>query len=154
MMFKQKNAQAQIITTVLLILIAIGAIAVVSVFIFSLVSDNLSGTDCFKAVGQFEVKLGDEGATCYDATGNELTVTVERGQETTLNLTGFSVVAGNSAESKAYEENADLPSAGEKRTFVIDVTDISPVETVSLVPIIGDGQQCVEGQSEKQVPAC
>jgi len=150
---QRKNAQAQIITTVLLILIAIGAIAVVSVFIFSLVSDNLSGTDCFKTVGQFEIKSGNEGSTCYG--GNGINVTIERGQETEVNLTGFSVTVGNSEESKSYEITTNLPEAGEKKTWQLDVTDVTGgVDSVSVVPIIQGDKQCADGKTEKTVTAC
>lgn len=152
-----KKAQAQIITTVLLILIAIGAIAVVSVFIFNLVSENLGGTECFKTVAEFEIKSGDEGATCYDATLSQVLVTVQRGQNAEFNLTDLSITVGDVESSTTFSyaddiDAGDLPAPGEKRTYTLAVT--GGVDSVTVTPIIGKGKACEEGKSEKDVSAC
>lgn len=151
----EKRGQAQIITTVLLILIAIGAIAFVSVFIFNLVSENLGGTECFKTVAQFEIKSGDEGATCFDG-ADALTVTIQRGQNADFNLTALSITAGDEQTSKTFSQTADLPGPSEKRTYTVDISSagVTTVNTVTVTPIIGKDKACQEGKTTKQVSIC
>jgi hypothetical protein len=143
----------------LLILISIGAIAVVSVFIFNLVSDNLGGTDCFKTVNQFEILAGDDGSSCYDSNTTEVFVTVERGPKGDYNLTAIDITVGNAEISKTFEQLDDLPGEGEKRTYTINVSGSAnlsggPVTTVAIVPIIGKDRSCEEGKSQKEIDAC
>jgi len=45
-----KKAQAEVIVTILLILIGIAAVVIVGSFVMNLVRDNLSGTECFDAI--------------------------------------------------------------------------------------------------------
>ena len=149
-----KKAQAQIITTVLLILIAIAAIAVLSMFIFNLVNQKLGGTDCFSTATQYEIKAGTEGATCYDATANQFTVTVQRGQNSDYNLTDLLIVAGDAASSESYSYEDDvnsgtLPGPGEKRTYTFNV--VGGVDTISVTPVIGGGDACDQGTAESTI---
>ncbi len=151
---KSKRSQAEIIVTVLLILIALVAVGIVSMFVINLVRENLKGTDCFKTTGQLEIKL-DEGVTSFDSVSKKLSITIERGTES-FNLTGIVVAAGSEASSETYTvksgtvtgitmypsgENLSLPNQGQKLSYIIQTTSTA-VNTVSIAPVINDGQKC------------
>lgn len=152
----QRKAQTEVIVTVLLVLIALAAVAVVSTFIIKLVKENLGGTDCFKTIDQFEVMSAENGATCYSASAGKVYVTIERKQETAFNLTGFSVNIGDERNSKAFKLTEDLPEPGEKRTFEIDVSGagLSDIKTISVFPMLGKSKLCSEGKSETDISIC
>jgi len=166
-LLKSKRSQTQIITTVLLILIAIGAVAVVSTFIFSLVNDNLTGAGCFKTANQFSILVeGEGGVTCYNAANGELYVTIERGYGD-FNLTDIAISAESLTESSkfiistndavvAYGEDGGevvLPRGGEKKSYNITL-GLTGINKVSAVPIIGRDDECGEGIVEVNIPAC
>ena len=176
MIFKSKHSQAQIIVTVLLILIAIAAVTFVSTFVISLVRDQLSGTGCINTIGQLEVKVSD-GITCYNpepVSGDpKVFITIERGNKE-FNLTGISVSVGNEAESKtvvlkagestnAWMYTSDgsgkppvvLPNVNEKKSYVIPVPSsaLSNVNQIVIAPVIEDDRLC-DVTDEKEVPEC
>ena len=59
-LLKVKRSQAQVITTVLLILIAIAAIAIVSGVVINFVRNRLVFTECFDTTGQLEIDADSE----------------------------------------------------------------------------------------------
>ena len=164
-LLQNKRAQGEIITTVLLILVGIAAIALVSTFVINMVRDNLKSTDCFKTTGQLKINT-DDGFTWANST--QVSVSIERGEKD-FNLTGISVSLGNGAESKAYiikigatiakmYNNASapvsLPSPSETKTYLIDTTGgITGINQVKAVPIIYPEQRCNEGSAESTIPS-
>lgn len=156
---KSKKAQSEVITTVLLILIALAGIAVVSVFIIGMVKDRLGSTECFKTVGQLSLNL-DEGMTYYDSATSTVFVSVDRKQEN-FNLTGMLVSVKSDSSAKAfkvkfigsdtgvsmYQSPASpivLPGLGERRTYEISVAGagLGTIKKVAIAPIIGKDKQC------------
>src|SRR3989344_6826610 len=98
-MMKEKRGQAEVITTVLLILVALAAVAFVSVFIINMVRNNLSDTGCFKTTGGLSISL-EEGFSFSDS--QNVSISVERGQGS-FNLTGIGVIVSKGSSSKTYE---------------------------------------------------
>lgn len=169
---QSKKAQAEIITTVLLILIGIAAVVLVAGFVINMVRSNLQETDCFKTTGELTISLD---STYFDSANNYLYVGVQRGSKD-FNLTGIvftfgtstsskSVTikegdAGNIANGSALVDNSfapitgviSLPKQTEKSTFVINTnkSGISSVTTVSIVPVLKDNVRC-DKADEKEV---
>jgi len=169
---KNKKSQAEVITTVLLILISIAAVVLVSVFIINMVRTNLVSTDCFKTAGQFKINL-DEGYTYYNTTGSvspvvnkAVYISISRGEEA-INLSGLMISIGSGQTAISYTVGSSsstpsgvtlwngnspvLPGKSETRTYRINSSD--PISKVKIVPIIEPDRVCKEGSDEQTIPS-
>ena len=103
---KCKRSQAQVITTVLLILISIAAIAIVSTVIINFVRNRLVFTECFDTLGQVSIDI-DSGYTYYlPGEGNASSVVVlsiKRGPSKEFNLTGLLVSLQSPSGAEPFE---------------------------------------------------
>jgi len=153
-----RGGQAQIIVTVLLILIVIAAVALVGNFVFKLIKENLQGTDCIKTTGQ--VLINNDFT---DFSEGILNLSITRGSEE-FNLTGISVTIGSGATSTPYTitpgvaiadeiamygddlsspgEAITLPKAQETLTYQIKIAGITEVKTLDIVPILVNDKKC------------
>ena len=165
---KQKRAQTEVITTVLLILVGIAAVVILSAFVVNLVKDNLKGTDCFQVVGQMTVKTD---SSYFNSTSNAIVVVIERGSKD-FNLTGISLVVGNSDQTKKirivagnniqnyilnssfnpFVGNVTLPQSGESSIYRINVSsfNFNSINRVSVSPIINNNLEC-DKSDEQQI---
>ena len=122
------KGQSQIVSTVLLILIAIAAAGVIIAFVIPFVKDKLSGGNCLEVISDVEL---ESRYTCYDASNNEMLVQIHIGEIRDL-IGGFMVELGgpSSQNVKILEDdnsrvvmyNGDsfeLPSDSESRTYNI-----------------------------------
>lgn len=163
-MFKTKKSQSQVITTVLLVLLSIAAIVIISAFIFPMVKENLGSGECFKAKDQLFIDTGSE-LTYFFKSGaadipNSVYVSIERGNNRDINISGIIITIGNNANSDSYiiyqgdsyEESViqmygipigaySIPNFGEKRTYQIN-TDYSDVKYIEIAPILSNGKKC------------
>lgn len=158
--YNSKHSQAQIIVTVLLILIVLSAVGLVGTFVVNLVKDNLQGTDCFKTIG--EVTINKE-YTEFNSDSGILNLSISRGTEE-FNLSGLSVAISAGATAKPYTilpgdavanviamygddltaptEVITLPQAQETLTYQIKVVGATTVESLEIAPIIGKNKKC------------
>jgi len=161
---KQKKSQGELITTVLLILVAIAAVWLVSTFIIRTATDYLKPTDCFKTTGQLTINTED-GYTYYDSANKTLYVSITRG-ETEFNLTGISIVFGNgplNSKIKIVEGNSSedfwmstnktmpvaIPTTHLTKTYAINTTELGAnVTKVSIAPSITNNVDCKETDSK------
>jgi hypothetical protein len=166
-----KKAQADIIVTVLLILIGIAAVSLISYFVVGFVRNNLTNTDCVNTAGQLKISLEDDLTSYRKATG-ELYVVIERTGEKAFNFTNLIFVYGTSQSTKSlnYAENLDMvyyydldsgewkndkvelpESAGERRTYKIllaELGEIPEVDNLAIAPIINKDQKCSEADKK------
>ncbi len=173
MVAKNKKSQSEVITTVLLILVGIAAVAVVSTFVINMVRNNLQGTECFDAVGQLEINV-DGGYTFYNYSSKLLYVNVVRAEKD-FNLTGLVFIVGSDIEKKPITIHdginsgvypaanlpnplaptaVSLPVASQTYTYVLDMntlysTLMGNITRVSIAPIII--KQCKE-EASKTIP--
>jgi hypothetical protein len=160
-----KGGQAQIIVTVLLILIVLAAVALLSGFVFKLIKDNLQGTDCFKTVGQLEF---NSEYTYFNDTNNVLFVSITREDEQ-FNLSGMVVSISDGPQATPYKiisgaipknftlnpgtivmyngrfglEALQVPEVQETMTYEINLdTKFTKVEEVSVAAIVGKDKTC------------
>jgi hypothetical protein len=162
-----KKSQAEVITTVLLILISIAAVILVSNFVINLIKNNLKGTDCLNMMDQAEIQMDK---TYYNATSKIFYLKLERGTKET-NITGFTVVLSNDFTSKKFEilsgksytnifyynisskwanESLIIPDLGETKYYSFNISDFN-VSKVS-VSIILENQIKCEKSDEKTIP--
>lgn len=169
----QKKAQSEIISTVLLILIAITAIVVVSSFVIPFIKKQLSGTSCLDVSGKIEIK-NNPAYTCYK--DGELRVQVHMG-DTGNKTKGFqlSIEAGGSTNSfkiipeasleniRMYGEEIPeaalpwpalkLPGAEEEKTYIISGLTAKP-DSINVYPILEDDQVCGASDTLTTIPPC
>jgi len=164
---KNKSAQAELITTVLLILISIVAVVLVASFIINMVKQNLQSTDCFQTSTQLSINL-DEKYTYYDAATSKVYVSIKRGEKD-FNMTGISISVGTEANADPFivklsggasevtmldGGNISLPGISGTRTYIIDVSDrsLGNVSKVKIAPMIASNKICQEGVDEQNIP--
>lgn len=161
-----KKSQAELITTILLILISIAAVVLVSGFIINMVRSNLVNTDCFKTTGQIKINL-DEGYTYYNITSKSLSLSISRG-EADINLTGIIISVGDGRTANSYKITPGLsspsgftmydgsivalPGKSETRTYNLTLTTLA-ISNVKIVPIIVPDLTCKEGSDEQTIPS-
>lgn len=161
-----KSSQGEIITTVLLILIGIVAVALVSTFIINTIKDYLKPTDCFKTTGQFSLG-SDEAYNYYKVEAKEVHITIARAEKE-FNLTGITVIYGDSASttkvqiisgtdatgkvkmaSGATPSNILLPGTQETKAYIINATSFGgTVNKVSIAPLLASTGECKEVDSK------
>ena len=158
-----KSSQADVIVTILLILVSIVAVAIVASFVINLVQNNLKSTDCFKTACQFNINLENE-YSYFNATSQYAFVSISRGTEE-FNLTGLVISLGTRQTSKAYTIKASdvgsevrmfdgsstiiLPEPSETRTYRIGpFTDLNATN-VKITPIFFPDKKCSEGSDEQ-----
>lgn len=162
---KNHKSQAELITTVLLILVAIAAVWFVSSFVIDLVKNYLKPADCFKTAGQLVINTeGDY--TYYDSNTSRVHLSITRG-EGEFNLTGISVVLSSGANSKIVKlitgvssvatmfsgtSTLVIPDPQETKTYIINNSLGEPVTKVSIAPLlIGQNNACKEVDSKNLI---
>ena len=166
-----KKSQAELITTVLLILISIAAVVLVSTFVINMIRENLGGTECFKTVGQININVED-GYTFCNSTLGITTINLERGAND-FNLTGFLVSLGNEQSMTTYTMragtsyiltdkvkmyssptgNLTVPGILGSETYNITTGAGVKITKIKVLPIITPNKNCNEGAVEAVVPA-
>jgi hypothetical protein len=160
---KKKRAQSELITVILLILIGIGAVALVATFVAKTVRSNLTGTDCIQAADQLSI-YSDGGYTIFYTAGTNkyINLSIQRGSKD-INITGFAVSYGTEfstnkitvnsptntkvryiTPSGAFQDNLVYPQPGERKAYNIDVTgfEAEKVTKISIAPILLGDKEC------------
>ena len=158
-----KKSQSQVIATILLVLIVMGAVAIIIQIVIPFIYDQLEGGECLDLIGKFEIKNNPQ-YTCYDETDNPATDETERklyvqihtGEIETNLSEGFQwiiEIEGNSESYKITEENPDglymsdessdliLPKKNTEKTYYIDLNEkgiTGRPEAMSIYPILND----------------
>lgn len=151
-----KKTQSEIIVTVLLIIIAIGAMAVLSGFVLNLVKDKMKSGECVKTLGSLSINF-EEDKTYFDKNSNKVFLSIER-EKDEYNLSGIAVTVGDESISKTYfinpnnpdsavkldgKEVLKLPRLFEIYTYSILVGDnLQNVNTIKISPMINNNQIC------------
>ncbi len=168
----QRKALSEVVSTVMLIVIAVIGISVVAAFIIPFVNKT-QNADCFDARDHltFVGELGGQ-YTCWKSDGSYTTVIVKRGSET-VGLNGFRLVLGIQGQSKSYDViwganndhvagidnyltySTNIPTAyaqpekeqarGSEYTYYIKSSDfagISPIIRAQISPILKSGETC------------
>lgn len=166
-----KKAVSPVITTILLILVAMAAVGIIAGFVIPFIRENLRG-DCFQAIEQIEIDAGSK-YTCYRTIAGEdgtlgtaddyflLTVSVKRGAKP-LGIESFKITVFGGGSSNSFDirepstpesvagkvamlgggQILEVPKVGEMRTYQFNIT-LPEITSAELYPVVG-GRQCNE----------
>lgn len=161
---------SELVTTVLLVVIAIIGVSIISAFLIPFVQESPEKSgDCFTARDHlsFSSRLGDV-ETCWNSSSDEVVLVVKRSQEN-VEVNGFVISLAKPGQSKIFEiiEGRDHPDVttiywkgfsdpyyntlsnnetivekGSEFTYYINTTSISPVIGADISPILRSGEPC------------
>ncbi len=122
-----KKAQSAIISTILLILIAIASASLILSFAIPFVNEQFSKTDCFELSGEVEI-TNSPVYTCYDSDNSELRVQVHFLKPGEID--GIAIDVGSSEAYKIYdgEVSAGVEMYGCGGILNSQEVEISPCE--------------------------
>tara|TARA_Y100000310_G_scaffold160433_1_gene160193 strand:+ start:522 stop:1007 length:486 start_codon:yes stop_codon:yes gene_type:complete len=154
------KGQSQIVSSVLLILIAIAAAGLIIGFVIPFVKNKLSGGDCLEIINK--VKISPR-YTCYDDPNSVLVqihiddirdvidgFSVELGGPSSKN---YNILEDDHTGVSMYEGGSfELPNNTEERTYNMSVT-VKP-EYIKVYPILKGGKSCGEADSETDIKDC
>ncbi len=158
-----KRSQAEVITTVLLVLLGIVAVIIIISFVIPFIKNQISESDCLKVNGKVTI-TNNHKYTCYDTsvTPPKMRIQIHFGDD--ANLAGFAIEVGG-ATTKTYQVKKsgttttstpndvimysatastpalELPGKNEERTYQIKNVDTQP-EKIKVYPILSDGRLC------------
>lgn len=166
---KQKLAQSEVVSSVLLILIVIVAVFIVIEFIFPFVKNQLSESDCIKVVDKIQIQENSK-YTCYNSEKKGLNVQVYLG-DILDQISSFRIEAGG-AETKSVDvvagnagdagvlcmfadclKNIELPGKNEQKTYVLKEV-LSKPDIIKVYAVLKSGKICSSSNSVTSVPAC
>jgi len=158
---KNSKSQSQVITAILLILIAMTLIVIISGFAISFVKDKLGEKSCVDVIGKVEF-TDNTKYTCYDINGPTMRVQVHIG-DLTEEIIGFTIsteIAGSSDNFEikngtnyvdapkvimyrpitGYETKILIPPRNSEKTYNITVS--GEPDNLKIYPILADGTSC------------
>lgn len=136
---KQKRSQANIIVTILLVLIALTLIAVVSTFVIKIVKENVANADIASRAPDISI----EKAEVYEVSGMKmLQLSLQRGSDNE-NVTGINILVSDGAKVETKRENISF-GTGEYRVISWQTT-LSDIKNVEIYPIFEVGGREIIG---------
>ena len=163
------KAQAQVISTILLILLAISVAAVIMAFVIPFVRNQLSSSDCFDVADKLEITNHPQ-YTCYDDSNSfDKNMFVQVRLKDTDKILGFTIeLGGPSTETFKIKEGEstagvgmykqvkgdplELPGQNQERTYNISRSEIP--QLIRIYPIIEGDKTCSESSSITTVNDC
>jgi hypothetical protein len=128
---------SELVTTVLLVVIAIIGVSIISAFLIPFVQESPEKSgDCFTARDHlsFSSRLGDV-ETCWNSSSDEVVLVVKRSQEN-VEVNGFGPYYNT------LSNNETIVEKGSEFTYYINTTSISPVIGADISPILKSGDTC------------
>jgi hypothetical protein len=147
-----KRGVSAVVATVLIIMITVAAVGIVWAVIIPMIKDNLGGS---VACNDADVTIGtSQGYTCYDAAQKVVGVQTVKGVNN-VNVSGLRIFASSSGSSVSYSTDFNFEKSS-SRIFYINVSTLTGVDEVSVVPVLTDGRSSKECSkvSLKTVPGC
>ncbi len=161
-----KNAQSQIIGTVLLILIVIAATVILANYIIPWVSELLNrNKGCLETIGNVKIETGKY--TCYNSSANEMYVQVHIGETAIkgfkIELVGATskvveITSGKNGEPYNVSMYRDgwtlsLPEASGAITYKVSQISEKP-DAIKVYPILDDNRICDASDIINEVDNC
>lgn len=164
-----KNGLSGVITTVLMIALAMAAVVIVWTVVNNIVSDKLEETEsCFGVFGKISI---NSRYTCYNESSNEFQFSVSIGDidvgEVLVSISGEGQTQSFKLDNEAkvidglikYPDRSTsikLPGKNSGLTYIFEMTGAGFSEapdSISLVPVI-NGKQCEVADSLSQIDSC
>jgi hypothetical protein len=166
MELKLNKAQGEVISSILLILIVIGAIVALASYVINFVKDKIKSSDCSYLFGKVEIKESMQ-YTCYNSTDQYMLVQVHI-SDVLDRIKGFVIVLGgkDSKSYKIYNDSAPadvsmfgltdpvhLPGNNLERVYKISFVPEKP-DQIEIYPILKNNVVCELSDSELYVNSC
>lgn len=154
-----KRAISDIVSTVLIIMIAVAAIGLIGGLVVPMVRNSLQGgTTCFNALTDISI-VTDEGYTCLN--GTNLSIQIGKQSDNTVVISDLKfVVEDNTGNSISYLASVNatpktFPGNGERKVYTVSNVNVDST-TLSLIPIVKLGNTNKECDSAQkiQIPKC
>ncbi|MFH1918244.1 MAG: hypothetical protein ABIJ14_04055 [Nanoarchaeota archaeon] len=165
----QRKAQAQVISTILLILLAVTVAGIIMAFVIPFVRNQLSSSDCFDVADKLEI-TNNQQYTCYNNTDSNPTnrrMLVQVHLKDTDQIKGFTIELGGASTTThnikdgpaptgvtMYDGSSilNIPSQNQERTYKIEST--TKPQLIRIYPIIEGDKTCGESSSITTVNDC
>lgn len=164
---KCKRSQGEVISTILLILLVISAIAIIAAFAIPFVKNQLSKSDCLEVVEEDKVGITEDiQYSCYDSAFEQMRVQIHIGNVADK-INGFSIEIGG-ASTESFEiinqstnprismfdgGSVELPGKNTEKTYVINGITEKP-QTLNIYPKLKNGKTCDSSDSLNVVENC
>ncbi|MEM4330539.1 MAG: hypothetical protein QW273_00860 [Candidatus Pacearchaeota archaeon] len=136
---KTKKGVSEIVSTVLIVMIAVAAIGIIGAIVIPMVKNSLStGQACFRALSDISI---NQEKTCINKTSGNLTIVIKKGAEESVKLRRVDVIItkkdGSTEKKRIERNNFDLNSE------VVEIVSVSDVNstTVAIAPVLEIGNQ-------------
>jgi hypothetical protein len=159
-----KKSQSEVVTTVLLVLLSIVAVGIVISFVYPLVTNQISKSDCVNVLDQIEI-TNNQQYTCYNSSAKNLSVQIHAG-DLQGKSSGFLISVGSGGGSSNYKINnsgiitnvtirggSNIPGKNEERTYVISSINSKP-DYVNVYLILNNGNTCDSSSSYNSFVSC
>jgi len=149
---KTKKAVSEVVTTVLLILLVIGGIAIIWGFVVPLFNNLSSGQACFNAAKDISI---DAEGTCFNATSNNLTLKIAKGADESVNVSKIMVIMEDKKGATITNTTTITIGLNEKSTIELNTTK-KDIVRVAIAPIVkvGNKEKPCEKGPYIQVGSC
>ncbi len=163
---KNLKSQAQVITAILLVLIAITMIVIIANFAISFVTDKLGESDCIDYIGKIEF-TNNIKYTCYDTDSQLIKLQVHVG-DIEGSIKGFTIsVSSDSSQNFEIKDQETttgvtmfdasptltIPGKNEERTYIISGITSKP-DRLDIYPILEDDRTCDSSNTLTFITEC
>jgi len=164
-----KKGLSAVVTTVLLISLTVGMIALVWVVVNGMVKNQLSSAgSCYDAFGQISL---NNRYTCYNSTSNQFQFSLNvadvepdeiivgiaaEGTSVSFRIPTYSTLIDNVASYPTGNASVSLPAKNGGKTYFFNMTGAGfsgKPESVRIAPVMG-GDQCETSDSIDQIDDC
>ncbi len=161
------RSQSEVISTILLVLIAIVAITTVSMFIINFVNSQIEKSKCVELFNPPIIEIRNNPSyTCYDDNANVMRVQVHFSETRSL-LDGFVITLGG-ADSQTYKilnntlvDGVNMGSGGATLVLPADntektynITSQTPPENLEIYPVLKGGRVCESSNKISPINLC
>lgn len=161
-----KRSQSEVISTILLILITISAIAIISPIVFNLIKNQMKKSQCFDFKDSIKI-MNNPTYTCYNNSDKKLRVQIFMGKIHGKINSFFIYVQGDTTKAVEIINNTPLgevsmykssspvifPGEEEEITYVIDGINSKP-NKIEISIKLNDSQTCGAIDSINNVGIC
>jgi hypothetical protein len=145
-----KKAISDIVSTVLIIMIAVAAVGIIGAFVIPMIRDSLGlGQTCNSVISDLYID-GSSGFSCIDLEKDVISIQIKKGPED-IEYAGIKLSA---IDKKGNSRPFYIASSFEKtglQTFYLYRNSTEELESIELIPIIRQGEKIRECESTSSI---
>lgn len=161
-----KKAQSEVITTVLLVLLALIAFGIVIAFVYPYVQNQVTTSNCVYITSPSQMSVDNNPQyTCYNATSQNLSVEIQVGNLQNQ-VSGFIISVGLNGATNSYTINSTavptnvflyggspIPGTDQESTYIISGINSMP-SSITIYPILTSGPTCGASDKYQSIGSC